>query len=77
MECHEYGLIIGKLWKLRKKFSPLKKYPPTVMLDPSGNRITSASNLKEHTINHYRKVLENRTIKPGLESLQKNKENLK
>ena len=74
MECDEDGLNIGKLWKLRNKLCLFKKYPPTVMLDPNGNRITSASNLKEHTINHYKKVLENRTIKPGLESLQTNKQ---
>ena len=61
----------GKLWKLqKKKLCPYKKDPPTAMLDPNGNKITSTTNLKEHTINHYKNVLRNRVIKPGLESLQ-------
>ena len=67
---------VGRLWKLRKKLCPYKKDPPTAMLDPNGNAITSATNLKEHAINHYKKVLENRVIKPGLENLQAAKENL-
>ena len=74
LNCYEGGMNAGRLWKLRKKLCPYKENPPTAMLDTSGNTISSESNLKEHTINH--KVLENRVIKPGLESLQAAKENL-
>ena len=65
----------GRLWKLKKKLCPFKENSPTAMLDTIGDTITSESNLKEHTINHYKKALENRVIKPGLESLQATKEN--
>jgi hypothetical protein len=60
----------------KKKLCPYKQNPPTAMLDPNGNTIISATDLKDHTINHYKKVLDNRVIKPGLESLQEAKENL-
>ena len=55
LDCDEGGLNMGKLWKLRKKLCPYKKDPPTAMLDPSGNIITSASNLEEHTITTLRR----------------------
>ena len=59
-----------------KRLCPYKKDPPTAMLDPNGNTITSGANLKEHTINPYKNILRNRVIKPGLEGLQVAKENL-
>ena len=46
------------------------------MLDPNGNLITSAKNLEKHTLNHYKNVLSNRTIKPELKTLQTNKDDL-
>ena len=46
------------------------------MCDSNGNIITSSDNLKKHTIEHYKKVLENRLIKKELEQMRKDKEEL-
>ena len=76
IESDNEGFNMGKLWKLRKKLSPFQKDPKTALLDPNGNLITSAKNLEKHTPNHYKNVLSNRTIKPELNNLQTNKEDL-
>ena len=59
IECDEGGFHMGKLWKLKKKLCPYKKDPMTAMLDPQGNLVTSSKNLEKHTLEHYKKVLEN------------------
>ena len=76
IESDEGGFNMGKLWKLRKKLCPFQKDPKTAMLDPSGNLITSDKNLEKHTLNHYKNVLRNRTMKSDLKNLQSNKEAL-
>ena len=76
MEDSEDGFNVGKLWKLRKKLCPYKKDPPTAMLSPCGNLVTSAANLEKHTIEYYKNVLSNRPIKPELAQLQKDEEKL-
>ena len=68
IECEEGGFNIAKLWKLKKKLCPYKKDPPTAMLDPKGNPITSDKELEKHTIEHYKEVLKNRQMKPGWEN---------
>ena len=46
------------------------------MCDSGGNIITSSDNLKKHTIEHYKKVLENRPINKELEQMKEDKEEL-
>ena len=76
IECEEGGLNIGNLWKLKKKLCPYKKDPPTAMMDPHGNLVTSEKSLKVNTMDHYKKVLANRPIKAGLEDFKEAKEEL-
>ena len=46
------------------------------MVSKCGNLITSAENLKKHTIEHYENVLSNQPINPELEGLKRDKESL-
>ena len=76
IECEEGGFNMGKLWKLKKSLFPYNKEPLTAMIDAKGNLITSETNLKEHTINHYKSVLSNRPINDNLIHLKDEKEEL-
>jgi len=76
MEDNENGFNAAKLWKLKKKLSPQTREPPTAMCDKSGNRITSSSELKKHTMNHYKEVLSNRPMKPEHKQIKEDKEEL-
>ena len=76
IEEDEAGFNSAKLWKLKKKLSPETKDAPVMMCDSSGNKLTSSGDLKEHILNHYKKVLSNRPINKKHEELQKDKEDL-
>ena len=59
----EGGLNSGNLWRLKNKIN--KKYPndsPTAMKDDHGNLITGKTDILNHTMNHFKKVLTNRPI---------------
>ena len=77
IECDEGGFHMGKLWKLKKKLCPFKTDPVTAMLNPKGNLVTSSKNLEKHTLEHYKQVLGNRTIKPDLTNRQRKKSYVK
>ena len=47
IKCEEGGFNSGKLWKLKKKFFPHSRDPPTAMLDDSGNLVTNPDLIKE------------------------------
>ena len=47
IKCKEGGFNSGKLWKLKKKFFPHSRDPPTAMLDDSGNLVTNPDLIKE------------------------------
>ena len=66
------GVNIKNLWKLKNK----AKEPVTAKEDAHGHLVTSGEKLKKLYLNTYEKRLENRKIKPGLESLQSAKEEL-
>ena len=70
------GYNSGNLWRLKKKLFPKSRDPPTAMLDQHGVIQTDEDILKEISKDAYRKRLENRKIKPGLEDMQQMKENL-
>ena len=76
IECDNGGTNSGKLWQLRKKLCPKSRDPPTAMLDDLGNLVTSPTTIEKLALETYRKRLENRPIKDGLESFQKDKESL-
>ena len=41
IDCEDGGVNPGKLWNLKRKLCPKNRDPPTAMLDPNGNLITS------------------------------------
>ena len=45
IDCEEGGVHSGRLCNIRRKLCPRSRDPPTAMLDPGGNLITS------HTVN--------------------------
>ena len=70
------GFNSGHLWQLKKKLSDKRTNHTAAVLDKHGNLVTEKENIKEVTQEHYKKVLRNRTIKEGLETYQKEREDL-
>ena len=70
------GFHSGDLWRLKKKLNPRCRDPPTAMVDANGNLATTHKKIEEIAVDAYKKRLENRPIKEGLENLRKVKENL-
>ena len=76
IDCEEGGIISGHLWKLKKKISPKCRDPPTGMLDPQGNLITSPKLIEELASQTYAERLKNRPINKDLSELKESKEKL-
>lgn len=64
------------VWQVRKKVVPRHTDPPMAKKDPGGNLVTNPELLKKLYINEYTHRLRSREIVPGLEKLQKLKEDL-
>ena len=76
MNCEDGAINSGKLWKLKKKLHKNFVDPPTAMKDSNGNMLTKGHDILDATVKHYQKVLENRTIKEGMEQHKKEREDL-
>ena len=76
IKCDEGGVNSGSLWKLKKKLSPKFRDPPTAMLDPQGNLLTSSDAIEALALKTYQKRLENREMKEELKELHSEKEYL-
>ena len=76
IKVDEGGIHSGSLWRLKKKISPRCRDPPTAMLDPSGNLLTSPEAIDELALITYKERLQNRKMRPNLIHLQKEKEEL-
>ena len=74
IKSDEGGFHPGSLWKLKKKLNPKCRDPPTAMVDTDGNLATTNKNIEVIALDAYKKRLENRPIKEGLENFQKEKE---
>ena len=74
--CESGGFNSGHLWKLKNKLRPKFNDNPTAVLDINGTLVTSVENIKKIHVAHFQKVLENRTIKSGLEEHKKTREEL-
>ena len=64
------NIASGKLWKLKKKLCPLSRDPPSAMMDPTVNLVTSTEGIHRYSMEHFKKVLENRPIKDHLKQVQ-------
>ena len=62
IECDEGGFNSGMFWKLKKKLLLRPPDPPTAMLDEAGNLITSAVGVAKLSVEHYKRVLQNRPM---------------
>ena len=76
IESDEGGFNSGHLWKLKKKLRPKQINNPTAMLNKDGKLVTSKTELKEVTLEHFRKVLENRPIKAELTEYKSEREKI-
>ena len=76
IECEEGGINSGNLWKLKKKLSPKCRDPPTAMLDPYGNLVTSSHLIEELAIKTYKDRLQNRPMNKEFTDLKEAKEEL-
>ena len=76
IDCEEGGVHSGKLWSLKRKLCPKTRDPPTAMMDPEGNLITSANAIQNLALNTYKERLRNRKIKDDLKHIQTMKEEL-
>ena len=70
------GFNSGHLWQLKKKLSGKQTNPPAALIDENGKLATTKTEIEALTLKHYKKVLENRTIKEGLENHQLEREKL-
>ena len=75
-DAEDGGFNAGRLWKLKKKLYPKVSEPPTAMVNSEGNIITSERDITDEAINHYKKVFSKRIIKPGLEQIKEDREEL-
>ena len=48
--CEEGGVNVGKLWKLKRKLRGIVIEPPTAMLDPMRNIVTTRSEIEKLTV---------------------------
>ena len=76
MDCDKGGINSSKLQKLKKKLHKSFSEAPTAMKDSDGMLLTRRKDIMDATVKYYRKVLENRKIKEGLERHQEEREDL-
>ena len=74
VKCEEGGFNSGHLWRLKKKLRPKSNNTPTAIGDTNGKLVTSSQGIKNVTMEHFQKVLENIPIKKGLETYQNERE---
>ena len=70
------GFNSGHLWSIKSKLKPKMCNSYTAIEDANGKLLTKEKDIEKETVKHYSKVLENRTIKKGLEQHQKEREEL-
>ena len=76
IKVDEGGINSGSLWRLKKRISPRCRDPPTAMMDPFGNLLTSPEAINKVSLDTFTERLQKRVIKDDLVSLQKEKEEL-
>ena len=76
VESDEGGFNSGHLWRLKNKLRKKINNVPTAMVDKGGNLVTTSEGIKKLTMDHFKKVLENRPMKPELEEYKKEREEL-
>ena len=76
VKSDEGGFNSGHLWRLKNKLRSKTNSSPTAMEDKDGKLVTDSEGIKNITMEHFKKVLENRTIVSGLEEHKKEREAL-
>ena len=75
-KCEEGGINVGKLWKLKKKLSPICREPPTAMVNKEGKLLTSPKQIEALAIEIFEDRLKNKPINENLSKMKKNKDDL-
>ena len=75
-KCEEGGINVGKLWKLKKKLSPICREPPTAMVNKEGKLLTTRKQIEALAIEIFEDRLKNRPINEKLSQMKKNKDDL-
>ena len=57
VKTNKGGMNAKQLWKMKTKLCPNKKDPPTAMLDPKGNLLTSNKAIEELAVQFYKKKI--------------------
>ena len=76
VESDEGGFNSGHLWRIKNKLRPKNKMLPTALMNKEGQIVTSSEEIKMATMEHYKEVLKNRTIKPHLQEYKEDREKL-
>ena len=76
VKSDEGGFNSGHLWRLKNKLRYKTNNPPTAIEDKDGKLVTNSAEIKKVTLEHFKKVLENRPIVSGLEKHQREREAL-
>ena len=66
LTCEEEGVNAEKLWKLKKQLRGILQEPPTAMIDPNGNLVTTNKALENLSLQLYKERLTGHEIKEGL-----------
>ena len=74
VNCEEGGFNSGHLWRLKNKVRPKVNNNPTAIENKDGHLVTNSKDIKNVTMQHFKKVLRNRQIKSGLEDYQEERE---
>ena len=61
-----------KFWRLKKKLCPKSSDPPSVMLDKTGNLLTTNKAIENRAVKVFRERLDNNTMKPHLSDMESN-----
>ena len=76
-KCEEGGINVGKLWKLKKKLSPICREPPTAMVNKEGKLLTSPKQIEALAIEIFEDRLKNKPINENLyNKMKKTKDDL-
>ena len=70
------GFNSGKLWKLKKKLSPVNSDQPTAMKNSEGLLLTNDDEIKEEAKKHYKKVFEDKPMEDSINYLRQEREQL-
>ena len=74
VKCEDGGFNSGHLWRLKNKLRSKTNNTPTAINNQNGALVTGSGGIKIATMEHFKKVLDNRPVKKGLGKYQDERE---